>query len=29
MPDLLQGGERPQPKEHVAKHLGKRDVGPR
>jgi hypothetical protein len=28
MPDHPQGGEKPQPKEHVAKHLRKRDVSP-
>ena len=28
MPDHPQGGEKPQPKEHVAKHLKKRDVNP-
>jgi hypothetical protein len=28
MPDHPQGGEKPQPKEHVAKHLKKRDVSP-
>lgn len=28
MPDHPQGGEKPQPKDHVAKHLKKRDVSP-
>jgi len=28
MPDHPQGGEKPKPKEHVAKHLRKRDVSP-
>ena len=28
MPDHPQGPGRPQPKEHVAKHLRKRDVSP-
>ena len=28
MPDHPQGGEKPQPKEHVAKHLKKREVSP-
>jgi hypothetical protein len=28
MPDHPQGGEKPEPNEHVAKHLRKRDVSP-
>jgi hypothetical protein len=28
MPDHPQGGEKPQPKDHVAKHLRKREVSP-
>jgi len=28
MPDHPQGGGKPQPKEHVAKHLRKREVSP-